>query len=203
MSHFEFFQQSIKNLKTIGTFTRTSKYACKSLTAQLDFSSIDLMVELGGGDGAITLHILKNLKPNAKLIVFEVNELFCNKLKIIKDKRLIIVRDSAENLENYLKTQEIDKVDAILSAIPFMLIPEEISFRILQTCKNVLKPSARFLQIHYSLTRKKMYEAIFGNIKLVFVPINFPPLFIFVCIKKPALAFAHIPNTSLGIRKEK
>lgn len=48
-------------MKTMGTVIQTSNYAGKALAGMLDFSEISIIVELGGGDGAITKHLLKNL----------------------------------------------------------------------------------------------------------------------------------------------
>lgn len=70
MSKFSFLQESLKNMKTMGTVIQTSNYAGKVLAGMLDFNDISVIVELGGGDGAITKHLLKNLKKDARLFVF-------------------------------------------------------------------------------------------------------------------------------------
>ncbi len=184
MSHFEFLKQSLQNMKTIGTVTRTSNYACKALTGLLNFNNIRTIVELGGGDGAITQHILDKLSPAGKFIVFEVNEHFIQKLREIQDSRLIIVNDSAEKLESYLHQHNMMNVDAIVSAIPFMILPDDITDNILQACKKCLKPGGSFIQIHYSLTKKKLYKSFFGNVDFVFVPFNIPPLFAIHSVKE-------------------
>jgi phospholipid N-methyltransferase len=184
MSHFEFLKQSLQNLKTIGTVTRTSDYACRALTGLLNFNEINILVELGAGDGAITRHILQKLHADAKLIVFEVNEHFINKLNELDDPRLIIVNESAETMSTFLKEHGIKQVDAIISAIPFMLLPDELTYTILKSCKKHLKPGASFIQIHYSLTKKKLYKSLFGNVDVVFVPFNIPPLFAIHSVKE-------------------
>lgn len=178
MSSLEFFKQGLKNLKTIGTVTRTSFFACKSIIKLLEFKKIHVLVELGAGDGAITKYLLKELKPDSRLIAFELNEQFCKSLRALNDPRLIIVQDSAEKLEEHLTFHGIERVDAMVSALPFAIIPDPITNAVLQSCKKSLNPGGAFIQIHYSLKRKKLYESIFGSVKVNFIPLNIPPLFV-------------------------
>lgn len=178
MSKFSFLQESLKNMKTMGTVIQTSNYAGKVLAGMLDFNNISVIVELGGGDGAITKHLLKNLKKDARLFVFEVNETFCDKLKKLQDDRLHVILDSAENLEAQLKKLSIHQVDAIVSSIPFAIMPEAFHLQILSICNKMLKPAASFLQIHYSLFQKNLYNQVFGNVEFEFAAFNIPPVFI-------------------------
>jgi len=176
LNHFEFFRESVKNLKTVGTITRSSDYLCKRMIKHVDFESARIIVELGAGDGVITKHILRSMSENAKLIVFEVNSSFCDELRKIEDNRLLVVEDSAENMEKYVG----NKVDFFVSAIPFVMLPKELTHSILNICKNVLASRGKFIQVHYSLVTKSIYKKIFGNVKVNFVPLNVPPAFVLV-----------------------
>ncbi|MBK6544686.1 MAG: methyltransferase domain-containing protein [Saprospiraceae bacterium] len=178
MGSLEFLQESLKNMKTIGTVIRTSRFTSKAITDLVDFQNAKVIVELGAGDGAITHHILDRMLPDAVLIVFEVNKPFCEILNKINDNRIIVIHDSAEKLSDYLHTMNIDFVDCIISAIPFVMLPDDLAQSILYECKKCLKDGGDFIQIHYSLLKKKMYEEIFGSTKVNFVALNIPPVFI-------------------------
>jgi phospholipid N-methyltransferase len=178
MTNLEFLKEGIKNLKTVGTVTRTSKYVSQAMLDYIDFDHADFIVELGAGDGAITKHILKKLKPEARLMVFEVNPNFCERLNKLNDPRIIIIADGAEHIEKYMLQYDKKDCDAIISAIPFVVLPETLSEKILRDCKRLLVPNGSFVQIHYSLARKKMYEKIFGKVGVEFVPLNIPPAFV-------------------------
>lgn len=178
MTNLEFLKEGIKNLKTIGTVTRTSKYVSQAMLEYIDFDHADFIIELGAGDGAITKHILKKLKPEARLMVFEVNPNFCEMLNKLNDPRLIVIADGAEHIEEYLHKHGKSEIDAIISAIPFVMLPDTLSEKILLECKRLLIPNGSFVQIHYSLARKKMYESIFGYVEVEFVPLNIPPAFV-------------------------
>lgn len=180
MGTIEFFRQSVKNLKTIGTLTRSSKFVCKEMISHVDFKTANVIVEMGAGDGVITKHILGAMKPDGKLIIFEVNPTFCKELRKIKDERLIVIEDSVELIPEYLKKNNLDQPDFIISAIPFVAMPDDVSYKIVQICQETLKPKGKYIQIHYSLLLKKMYKKVFGNVDVNFVPLNIPPAFVLV-----------------------
>ncbi len=183
MSYVSFIKESIRNIKTTGTITRSSQTTCKALISFTDFETATNIVELGAGDGVVTHHILDSMKKDARLLCFEVNEQFCKQLRQIEDERLIVIQDSAENLEEHLKEHNIEMVDSIISAIPFVALSKELSKNILQSCFRVIKPGGSFSQIHYSLVLKKMYKQIFDGINVKFVLRNVPPAFVLYKIK--------------------
>lgn len=183
MKKFNFFKESIKNIKTTGTIARSSKFLCKGMIKPVDFDKANVIVELGAGDGVITEHILRHMKKDSTLLAFEVNEKFCEQIRQIKDDRLIIIEDSAEKLGEYLEKYKLGKADYVISAIPFVSFPEELAKSIITTSKDHMKKNGLFVQVHYSLLVKKFYESIFGNVDVSWVPLNIPPAFVLVSEK--------------------
>lgn len=186
MNKINFFKQGIKNLKTVGTLTRSSRFLCKKMAEQVDYEDARLIVELGAGDGVITKAILERMSPDARLMSFEVNPEFCADLRAINDDRLIVIEDTATNLSNHLKEHNFSAIDAVVSAIPFVVIPDEESYEIIESCRSNMKMNAPYIQVHYSLLTKKMYERIFGNVGIKFVLLNVPPAFVLVSKKDSA-----------------
>lgn len=183
MNNISFLKESIKNIKTVGTITRSSNFLCKSMVKHVDFENAKTIVELGAGDGVITKHILERMKKDAILLSFEVNKAFCDRLRKINDKRLIVIEDSAENLSKYLKEQNVEHVEFIVSAIPFVALPDELGLSIVNECYKYLSLGGSFIQVHYSLLARKLYQKVFGNVDINFVPINIPPAFVLVSKK--------------------
>lgn len=184
MGALKFFRESVKNLKTVGTITRSSKYLCQAMIQPIDLQHANVVIELGAGDGVLTHYILDQMPPNAKLLSFELNPEFCKQLEQIQDDRLIIVNDDAAKIEEYLNKNGFDKTDAIISALPFTLIPESIMNAILEACKKVLRQDGVFTQMHYSLLLLKNYKRVFGNTKIKFVPLNIPPAWVVISKNK-------------------
>ena len=181
MGTIKFFKESVRNLKTVGTITRSSKYLCQAMIKPVDFSKAKVIVELGAGDGVVSKHILKEMSKDSILLAFELNPAFCEQMREINDPRLIVIEDDAEKIGSYLEQYGHEQADYIISAIPFTIIPEEVSYRIIRSCKEFLKKEGLFIQIHYSLIPKKLYKNVFGNVKLNFVPLNVPPAWVMVC----------------------
>ncbi len=184
MGAIKFFIQGIRHFKEVGTFSRSSHFVGKTMTKDkhVDWARAKCIVELGAGDGPITKQILKKMAPDAKLLCFEINEEFCEELKkkFGHDKRITIIRDDAKKLGDYIRQAGFEQADAVLSAIPFVIIPED---DIIEASHQHLKMGGKYVQLHYSLVAKKRYERIFGNIDIDFVALNVPPAFIHVCEK--------------------
>lgn len=181
---FRFFQEGLKNLRTVGAFTRSSPFLCKKMTELVDFDKARIIAELGAGDGVITRHILPLLHPEGRLLAFEILPQLAEFLHGIDDDRLLVVQDSAEHIGVYLEEEGHKYADCILSAIPFVMLPQELSLKILYACKEALRPGGLFIQVHYSLLAKKLYEEVFGNVDVNFVPLNIPPAFVLVSERK-------------------
>jgi phospholipid N-methyltransferase len=173
-----FLSQSLKNIKTVGTITRSSPYLCKEIIKQLTWTEPLIILELGAGDGVITKHILKKMSSDSKLISLEINPVFCEMLNEIKDKRLSIICVDALHLDLILSKFHIHQVDHVISAIPFVILSEENAIKIIQICHERLKDGGKFIQVHYSLLTKKLYERVFGFVQVKFVPFNIPPAFL-------------------------
>ncbi|TDQ28531.1 class I SAM-dependent methyltransferase [Tenacibaculum caenipelagi] len=182
---FNFFKEAVKNYKTSGTVVPSSKYLANKMLEDLNFNTAEVIVELGPGNGAITRHILKKIQPNTVLICFEINDAFYKELKKIKHPQLIVLKASAENIKGEIEKLGYSKTDYIVSSLPLTIIPKEISHSILVKSYNFLEPKGLFIQYQYSLSYYKKLKEVFGDsINLSFEPLNFPPAFIYKCVKK-------------------
>ncbi len=183
MKHLDFFKEGIRNIRTTGTITRSSRFLCREMIRPVDFEKAKIIVELGAGDGVITRHILERMSPDAKLLVFEVNEKFCKVLRNIHDPRLVVIEDSAEHISLHLKENGFEQADYIVSALPFLSLPKGLGAVIMRKNAEALKEGGIFVQMQYSLLLKHLYDSIFDEVSIRFVPINIPPAFVLVCEK--------------------
>ena len=150
----------------------------------IDFSTSEVLVELGPGNGAITHQILKNLAPNAHLICFEVNDEFYKHLKKINHPQLTVLKVSAEFVQEELEKLGYTKACHIVSSLPLSIIPKPISHSILENSLQVLEKNGTFIQFQYSLTYYKYLKSVFkDSISLDFEVLNLPPAFVYRCEK--------------------
>ncbi|ARV06600.1 ribosomal RNA adenine dimethylase [Polaribacter sp. SA4-10] len=183
-SRIKFFKEAVKNLKTLGTVTPSSRFLANRMLKEIDFSKVEVLVELGPGSGAITKHILNNLPPNATLICFEINETFYSQLLEIKHTQLIVIKSSAEKIEEELNKLGFSKTCHIISSLPLTIIPEVVSSEILDKSFQVLENGGTYIQFQYSLTYFKKLKTVFNkSISLDFEPLNLPPAFVYRCKK--------------------
>jgi phospholipid N-methyltransferase len=183
MDGLNFLKESIKTMRTTGAIARSSKFLCREMLKPIAFDKAKVVVELGAGDGVMTYQILDKLRPDARLFCFEINPQFCEILRGIKDERFVLIEDSAEHLVEYLKKYGYAEADYIISAIPYVMLPDTLSNKIVKLCHKVLKKNGLYIQFHYSTFIQKMYKRIFGNVKINFVALNMPPAFVMICEK--------------------
>ena len=179
-----FFKEAIKSIKTSGAFIPSSRFLVKKILMDIDFSTSEVIVEYGPGNGTITKEILKKLKPSAILICFEINETFLLDLRKIENKQLIVLNASAENVKEEIEKLGFTKVDNFISSLPLAILPKELSKLIVEKSYAVLQENGRFVQYQYSTQFLKQFKAIFSKkIVLKFEPLNLPPALIYICEK--------------------
>jgi len=137
------------------------------------------VVELGAGTGPYTGEILKQLRPDARFLAFEIDpDLAAVLSERFEDPRLRVINDSAANMENYLNGT---KVDAIVSAIPFTSLLEDAKQDVFREVSQVLAPEGVMVQIQYSTVLQEELTQRFASVRRRFSPLNVPPAFLYAC----------------------
>lgn len=181
----DFFKVAVKNIKTSGTVTPSSRFLAQKMIKKIDFSTCKVLVELGPGNGVITNQILKKLHPDSHLICFEVNDTFYENLKKIEHPQLTVLKASAEEIQPEMEKLGFSKACHIVSSLPLTIIPKPVSDAILENSLKSLHKNGTFIQYQYSLTYFKKLKSVFKEkISLDFELLNFPPAFVYRCKKE-------------------
>jgi phospholipid N-methyltransferase len=170
MNNGLFVNQFFKRPKELGTFTQSSKFLAEKMARAIGGS--EEVVEFGAGAGAITREILHILPKHGRLTCFELNPEFCETLQKIKDQRLTIINDIAENAQMY-----VDCTDCIVSSIPLAIMSKEQRERILLLSSK----ARRFIQVGYVPILTREIKHYFEQVETKFVPLNLPPAFVYIC----------------------
>ncbi|MEW6468399.1 MAG: methyltransferase [Bacteroidota bacterium] len=178
-----FLNEFFKKENKVGSVAPSSRFLVRKMVEPIDFDSARVIIEFGPGTGVITTELLKNMRDDAVLYAFEINEEFAQGLSLIRDRRFRLIRDSAERLEEYLAQDGIRHADYVVSSLPLAIIPREVEYTILRAAARALKRGGSFIQFQYSLASRKKLKEIFHSIKTNFTPINIPPAFVFTCVK--------------------
>lgn len=183
MSKLSFLREGIRHLKTTGTIFRSGSALCHAAIDRIDFAQVRTIAELGAGDGVITKYLLDQMHQDARLIAFELSHDLCDNMRAIGDDRLVVAEDSAEALPQWLQKLGLGQVDAVVSAIPFAAIPEQVGQNILNNAYEHLRPGGLYNQVHYSLKRLPWYQATFASVEKQRVWANVPPAWVLYCRK--------------------
>ena len=87
----------------LGSVVPSSRFLVKDMMAKVNWERARVLVELGPGVGTITREILKRMRPDAVLVVIELNEEFVEYLGgTIRDPRVRIIHGSAAHVRAIL-----------------------------------------------------------------------------------------------------
>ncbi|ENQ3105873.1 Phospholipid N-methyltransferase [Bacillus sp. 491mf] len=186
MQLITFLAEFIKHPKHIGAIAPSSKLLAKKMVDAIHFEDARYIVELGPGTGVFTREIMKRKRKHTTFILIEINEVFVRDLQkqFGNDPNVFVIHGSAENIQTYMRELQIDKVDYVLSGLPFTSLPMEVSSRILSNVMNVLQEHGEFITFQYSLTRKSFIQTFFPKVSVTKVWFNFPPAYVLDCRKE-------------------
>ncbi len=174
-----FFRSFLANPRQVGAILPTSRRAVRDMLDMADFARARTVVELGAGTGVYTEEVISRLHPDARFLAFEVDaDLVATLNERVRDPRLQVINDSAENVESYLNG---DKVDIIVSGLPFTSLPQPVKWNIFGEMGRVLGPDGVMVAIQYSTMAQRDFERHFASVRRRVSPVNVPPAFLFRC----------------------
>src|SRR5690348_16782356 len=119
-----FAKNFLQHPKMLGSLIPSSRFLVDRLLNKINWKRARTVVEYGPGVGTITGRILQRMSPDARLVVFEMNEDFVRHLnRAYPDRRLHVVHGSAENVYCELDRLKLAGADYIISGIPFTTMP--------------------------------------------------------------------------------
>jgi phospholipid N-methyltransferase len=177
-----FARNFLKHPRMLGSVIPSSRFLINGLLRQIDWSRARVIVEYGPGVGTITTEVLKRLRKDGHLIVFETNGDFVEFLRTtLKDPRVHIVHGSAERVSEVLGELGLDGADYVISGIPFSVMPPHVRENILRNTQAAVKPGGRFLVYQFSPAVSPYLNEIFSDVKKGFEPFNILPAWLFFC----------------------
>ena len=166
----------------LGSVVPSSPFLVKRLMTQIDWDRARVLVEFGPGVGTITREVLKRMRPDAVLLVIELNEEFVQYLNAtIRDPRLRVVHGSATHVRRILAEHGLARADTIISSIPYSLLPETRRREIVAESRHALKAQGSLLVFQYNRTLLPYLKSSFGTVRLNFQLFNILPALIFHC----------------------
>lgn len=135
---------------TVGAVAPSSRALGKLMAAQIDPSAPGVIVELGGGTGAVTKALLATGLSPKKLIIVERDEVFA-RLLAGKFPEVRVLRGDASRLDRLLRREGITEVSRVISSLPLLSMPRQIRLTIMVRAFAVLAFKGVFVQFTYGL----------------------------------------------------
>lgn len=134
----------------VGAVAPSSRALGKLMAAQIDPSAPGVIVELGGGTGAVTKALLATGLSPKKLIIVERDEVFA-RLLAGKFPEVRVLRGDASRLDRLLRREGITEVSRVISSLPLLSMPRQVRLTIMVRAFAVLAFKGVFVQFTYGL----------------------------------------------------
>jgi len=177
-----FARNFLRHPKMLGSIVPSSRFLVRRLLAPIDWSEARVIVEYGPGIGVVTWQILRNMRPDAVLIVIETNPEFVAFLRsAIIDVRLKVVEAPADKVVEILRDAGYSRADYIISGIPFSTMAPDVRERTLRYTNLALAPGGVFLVFQFSARVLRDLRRIFRDVRRRFEFLNVLPAHLFIC----------------------
>lgn len=164
--------------RTVGSIAPSSPALTGAMLKNVDWSRVRSVVELGAGTGVFTKAIIKKMSPQTQLFIFEIDDVLRKKLEKETGRRIY---KEATSMRQITSDEGADKVDLIISSIPYAVLPPAVTSAILDTLPLCIDFEGTFIAYQYSLQMKKTFSGIFRAVETRFVALNIPPAFVYEC----------------------
>lgn len=164
--------------RTIGSVAPSSQALTESMLENVDWNEVKTIVELGAGTGVFTKAIIERAAPETHIFIFEIDDELRDKLEKETGRA---IHSNASHMREALTNEGIDKIDLIVSSIPYAVLPLKTTEAIMQALQECIGENGTFVAFQYSLQMKKTFQQIFTDVKTRFVALNIPPAFVYEC----------------------
>jgi len=184
MSKLKFLKKFFLNRKEIWAITPSSRFLANKVVCKNDIEKSWIILEIWAWTWSFTKKIFEYTQnKNKKIFIIEKDkDLYELLLKKFPQNKENIYNIDILNIEEILKEKNIEKIDLIISWLPFKSLPLEIFYFITKeflpkyTFENTI-----FIQFSYFKNFSKMLEDYFLKVEKKSCFLNLPRAYIFRC----------------------
>ena len=175
-----FFKGFVKHPVMVGSIMPSSSRTIRKMLAPVDWENTKLFVEYGPGVGTFCQPVLNRMKPDARLIVIDLNPDFIDYLtKTIRDSRFIAVHGSAADVNEIIAEFGFEHADYVLSGLPFSTLPNDLGPVIAEETARAIRPGGAFLVYQFRARARDFMVPHFARIDNGFELWNILPCYLF------------------------
>jgi phospholipid N-methyltransferase len=183
-----FFKRFLQRPLQVASIIPSSRALVERVADKVDFARARVIAEYGPGEGAHSRELARRMRPDAQLLLFELDSAFSRDLErqFADDARVHVLNRDAAALPEELEHRGIAQCDYILSGIPFSILNIAKKRALLQKTHDALAPGGSF--IIYQVTNElRQHAKIFAHAQSEYFLQNIPPMFITVFRKTSVL----------------
>src|SRR5437763_7999090 len=179
-----FFKRFLKRPLQIASIMPSSQALVERVASKIDFDRAQVIAEYGPGEGVHSRALAQRMRPDAQLLLFEVDPHFSRDLarQFADDPRVRVINANAATIRSELAQRGIAYCDYIISGIPFSILEIEKKRDLLRQTHDALAPGGAF--IIYQVTNElRQHATDFASAASEYFLQNIPPMFITVFLK--------------------
>ena len=175
-----FFKGFVKHPVMVGSIIPSSDRTVKKMLAPVDWDNTKLFVEYGPGVGTFCQPVLDRMRPDATLLVIDLNEDFIDYLReTIRDSRFIAVHGSASDVNEIISQFGFKHADYVLSGLPFSTLPNNLGPVIAEATARAIRPGGAFLVYQFRARARDFMTPHFRRIDSGYEAWNILPCHLF------------------------
>ncbi len=147
--HIQFLQSFLRNPLKVGSVTPSSNELALKMIEGVEANETNVVLEIGCGTGAVTKFIEKIVPNQESFIGIEVDKHFVRNLNLQFPDLKIICGDACQS-SDILRNNDIGKVSYIISGVPFVVLPEQVSNGILREVDKLMDKGCLFRTFQYA-----------------------------------------------------
>jgi phospholipid N-methyltransferase len=176
-----FLTKFLESPKSVGSVTPSSRFLTHKMLQPIDWCKALAVAELGSGTGVFTRGIERRMRHDCQVVLFEQDPEMRRRLSV--EFPAMLCRRDARELTRDLQITGIRSLDAVVSGLPFANFEQGLRDQILDEIVQALKPGGVFVTFQYSLQMRRQLREKFDRVETAWVPLNFPPAFVYICRK--------------------
>jgi len=186
-SYLHFMCAALVKFRQTGAIVPSQRFLITRMIAPIPETYEGRVIELGAGNGALTLRLAARC-PAARILACEINPVLARKTRDNLDRagingRVEVISDSAEHLLSEMGGRGMEKADYVLSGIPLGNLPGERAQSLIDAVSRALDRNGMYIQFQYSLIDRKRIHSRFRSLRTVPVLLNIPPAVVYYARK--------------------
>jgi phospholipid N-methyltransferase len=189
-TYWNFLCAGLANPEHTGAVVPSQRFLISKMIAPVPESYSGEVVELGPGNGALTVRLARRC-PAARILACEINPALARdcQAKLASaglDNRVKVICDSAEHLLTDMAASRKPAPDFVISGIPLANVSRECTRSLVGKIHRCLAKGGMYIQFQHSLLDRKTILARFPRLRTSPAFLNFPPAFVYYARKDRA-----------------